>query len=90
MGFWIYYLLLINGLTFYLFWADKRRAERGLWRVPEKTLLLCSALGGATLGLVAMYRFHHKTRKPIFVWGMPLLVLLHILIFPHVFGANTL
>ena len=40
------YLAALNLLTYFLFWLDKRRAEKGKWRISEKELLLWSALGG--------------------------------------------
>jgi uncharacterized membrane protein YsdA (DUF1294 family) len=49
-------------LAFILYGADKHKARRGLWRIPEKTLLLTSFLGGALGGLAAMQIFRHKTR----------------------------
>ena len=65
-------------LTLLLYYTDKCKAQRGSWRIPEKTLLLFSALGGATGGLLAMYLFHHKTRKWYFKFGVPIILLLHI------------
>ena len=38
------YLLAINIATFSAFGADKRRARRESWRIPEKTLFLLSLL----------------------------------------------
>ncbi len=70
----IVYLACINLLTFFLFCADKRRARCGAWRIPEKTLLGFSAAGGAAGGLLAMHVAHHKTRKPAFAFGMPVLL----------------
>jgi uncharacterized membrane protein YsdA (DUF1294 family) len=56
--------------------ADKRRARQGLWRVPEKTLFLLAALGGAPGAFLGMHLFHHKTKHWYFRLGLPLLVLL--------------
>lgn len=62
-------------VSFILFGVDKRRAIRGLWRVPERTLLLC-ALFGAPGALLGMGVFHHKTRKPLFRVLVPALLVL--------------
>lgn len=42
--------------------ADKWKARRGRWRIPEKVLLLLSFFGGAVGGLLGMLLFRHKTR----------------------------
>lgn len=65
------YLVAINTVTFALFCLDKARAVRGAWRIPEKVLLGCSAVGGAAGGLLGMRVAHHKTRKPLFYLGVP-------------------
>lgn len=64
------YLAAINATTFALFCLDKARAVRGAWRIPEKVLLGCSAVGGAAGGLLGMRVAHHKTRKPLFYLGV--------------------
>lgn len=58
--------------------ADKRRARRGLRRVPEKTLFLLALLGGAWGGWLGMRLFRHKTKHRSFVLGFPLLALLQL------------
>lgn len=60
------YFLLINLLTFALYWHDKRAAVRGGWRIPEASLLLGGFLGGTPAALTAQRRFRHKTRKGSF------------------------
>lgn len=60
------YLLLVNGATVAAFAADKRRAEGGLRRVPEATLLRLAAIGGSPGAFVASELFRHKTRKQPF------------------------
>lgn len=69
-------LLLIfagmNVLTFSLYGVDKRRAERGQWRIAERTLLLCTWLLGGVGAWAGMRVFHHKTRHRIFCVSAPL------------------
>ena len=66
--------------TIFLTCLDKSRAKRGRWRIPEATLLLCAALGGAAAMLLTMRLIHHKTRKPKFSVGVPLLLAAHLLL----------
>ena len=69
------WLLVINLATFAVYGADKRRARRGAWRVPERTLLLLPLLGGSVGALLGMRVFHHKTKHWYFVWGVPAILL---------------
>lgn len=59
---------------------DKHQARKGGRRVPENTLLLLCVLGGSAAFWVAMYRFHHKTRKPKFYLGVPAILVMQIAI----------
>ena len=56
------WLIAINLVTFAVYGADKRRARRGAWRVPEKTLFLLPLLGGSVGALLGMRGFRHKTK----------------------------
>ena len=51
------WLIAINLVTFAVYGADKRRARRGAWRVPEKTLFLLPLLGGS-VGALQIGRAH--------------------------------
>jgi uncharacterized membrane protein YsdA (DUF1294 family) len=63
------WLAFINVVTYGVYWLDKRRAEKGKWRISEKELLLWAAIGGSPAAFFAMRRFRHKTRKTSFrVW----------------------
>lgn len=53
-------------LTFILYWGDKRAAENGEHRTPEKTLQLLSLVGGWPGGLFAQRIFRHKSTKKSF------------------------
>lgn len=60
------FLIALNAAAFGAFWYDKRQAQSGGWRVPEKTLLLLALVGGWPLAKLAQRRFRHKTRKQPF------------------------
>lgn len=71
-------LLVLNAVSFAAYGADKRFAKLGTRRIPEKTLLALAVLGaaGAYLG---MQVFRHKTRKPLFKYGVPAILVLEVL-----------
>ena len=68
------YLLIINAAAFLLMLADKLRAQKNRWRIPERTLILVSVLGGSIGSLAGMYTFRHKTLHPKFTVGIPLIL----------------
>ena len=77
-GIWIGYLVVLNIIGMGVMWADKIKAKKGAWRIPEKTLFLVSILGGSIGTWVGMYLFRHKTKHWYFVVGMPLILVLQI------------
>ena len=72
------YLLIINMIGFFIMWLDKRKAKKGSWRIPEKTLFIVTALGGGIGTIIGMYTFRHKTQKLNFVIGFPFITILEI------------
>lgn len=76
---WIY-LLCINIAAFLVTAADKRFAKRQKHRVRERTLILLAAAGGALGTFLAMELCRHKTKKPLFYIGVPLLLFLWVAI----------
>ena len=63
--------LVINLITFILYGVDKRRAKRGQWRIPEKTLLTGTWLLGGVGAWLAMRTFRHKTKHIAFQVSAP-------------------
>ena len=80
------YLFLINALGLLLMLADKAKARKNLWRIPERTLMTVAALGGSLGCLMGMYTTRHKTRHWKFVVGVPTLLVLQILGLALYFG----
>ena len=72
------YLLIINAAGFLLMLADKYKARKKLWRIPEATLMGVAALGGSVGSLIGMYTVRHKTRHPKFYIGIPVILVLQI------------
>lgn len=72
------YLVGVNTLAFAAFRADKGRARRGEWRISESALMLLAAAGGSLGALAGMRAFRHKTRKPLFRIGVPILFAIHL------------
>ena len=74
------YLVFINILAFVLMGADKAKAKRNAWRIPEKTLFLSAILGGSIGAILGMQLFRHKTRHRSFVLGMPAILAAQVVI----------
>ena len=47
-------------------------------RIPERTLMLTALVGGSLGVLGGMYKFRHKTQKPLFKYGVPIIIALQI------------
>ncbi len=72
------YLLIINASGFLLMLADKRRAKKNLWRIPEKALMTVALIGGSIGSYAGMRLFRHKTRHPKFYIGIPVILALQL------------
>ncbi|NGP45006.1 DUF1294 domain-containing protein [Bacillaceae bacterium SIJ1] len=77
---------MCNGYAFLLMALDKKKAKAGSRRIRERSLWKAAWLFGAAGALAGMYAYRHKTKHRSFVWGMPLLLFLQIMIF--VFGLS--
>ena len=75
------YLLLINAAALLLMLADKQKAKKNLWRIPERILLLTALLGGSLGSLLGMYLFRHKTKHLKFTLLVPLFLFVQMVIF---------
>ncbi|MGN0472845.1 MAG: DUF1294 domain-containing protein [Lachnospiraceae bacterium] len=76
----VIYLILMTLAGFFSMGIDKRRAIRHAYRIPEATLFLIAALGGSLGSILGMRHFRHKTRHRKFVWGMPGILILQIIL----------
>lgn len=73
-------LIIINVITFCIYGIDKRKAIQKQWRIPEKTLLGLALIGGSIGAIVGMRSFHHKTKKPLFSVGVPIIIIIQVIV----------
>ena len=73
--------VLWNFIVCLLFAVDKRRAQKGAWRISEKALLVCTFLCGAPGALLGMLAVRHKTRHLKFRILVPLALILQLAVF---------
>ena len=84
----LYYLIVINVVTFLVYGIDKwrstsgrllptgrKKAKQGCWRISEATLLILAVIGGSIGALLGMQVWHHKTMHKKFKYGLPLILL---------------
>ena len=57
----LYYLIVINIVTFLVYGIDKWKAKQGSWRISEVSLLILAVIGGCIGALLGMKIWHHKT-----------------------------
>lgn len=60
---------------------DKRKAMKHQWRVKERTLFAISVAGGSIGAILGMYIFRHKTKHAKFLFGLPGILIIQILIY---------
>lgn len=75
------YCIVMNIAAFILMGVDKHRAQTKAQRIPESTLLLIAVIGGSLGAVFGMVYFRHKTRKPKFVYTVPLLFFVQFMLF---------
>ncbi|MBD5514220.1 MAG: DUF1294 domain-containing protein [Lachnospiraceae bacterium] len=76
----IIYLVVINSISFIMMGLDKYKAKKRAWRIPESTLFVLALIGGSIGSIAGMHLFHHKTRHWYFLYGMPAILIIQILI----------
>ena len=74
----LYYLIVINIVTFLVYGIDKWKAKQGSRRISEVSLLILAVIGGCIGALLGMKIWHHKTMHKKFKYGLPMILLAQI------------
>jgi len=84
------YLGIISFISVIITIVDKVKSIKGKWRVPEKRLLLFSALGGSVAMYLTMQLIRHKTRHIKFMLGIPIIILFQAVVIWYLFNRGVL
>ena len=79
------YLVAINIIGFFAMWIDKKKAQKGAWRISEQALFYITLLGGGIGTILGMYTFRHKTKKLRFTIGFPVILISEIILIGYLF-----
>lgn len=69
------YLIMINLVAAIITCIDKHCAKSDKRRIPEKTLFIIAAMGGAALMYITMRKIRHKTLHKRFMIGLPVIII---------------
>lgn len=75
--YFIIYFFLINTLSFFIMWYDKKKAQNNEWRISENALFLFALFLGGIGIYSGMYKFRHKTKHLKFTVRIPVVIILN-------------
>ena len=76
----VFYFAAVTLAGFVTMGIDKHRAKKRAWRIPESTLFILALFGGSLGTTIGMHLFHHKTRHWYFLYGMPAILIIQIVL----------
>lgn len=74
------YIVIVNLISLVTMAVDKRKAQKRAFRIPEATLFVLAIIGGSLGSIIGMHLFHHKTRHWYFLYGMPVILALQVIL----------
>ena len=74
----ITYLVAINLLGIIVTVADKKKAIKGKYRIPELDLWIIALLVGSLGTYIAMKIVRHKTKHKNFMIGIPIIIIIQL------------
>ena len=88
----IAYIAIISVVSIIVCFYDKKisKKKRVELRIPEKTLLILSALGGSVAMFVTMLIIRHKTKHLKFMLGIPAIIIVQAAILGALFYFGVL
>lgn len=85
----IVYYTVLNILGLASMASDKIRMMERRFRIPESVLLIIALIGGAAGSTAGMFLFRHKKKRPLFFYGLPLLVFAHLFLWILLYVSSS-
>lgn len=82
----LYYFIAVSLIGAIVCVYDKIAAPRDWRRVPERTLFFWALVGGGPGVYLTMLLIRHKTLHRSFMWGIPAIIILQIVILVGVYN----
>ena len=83
--YFIIYIILINIISFFVMYIDKKKAEQNKYRISEKTLFILALILGGIGIYSGMYKFKHKTKHLKFTIFIPIIIVLNFITIYFIF-----
>ena len=71
---------MLKSTYFPRFLVQMHKARKRAWRIPESTLFVLALIGGSLGSIIGMHLFRHKTRHWYFLYGMPAILIIQVLL----------
>lgn len=85
MQYAVIYFCAISLISVLLTIADKYKAKKNKWRIPESSLLIVGLLGGALCEYITMRIIRHKTLHKKFMIGLPAEIIFQIILIVFIY-----
>lgn len=86
----LFYLVIINVVTFFMYGIDKWKAKKSKWRIRETALLGLAVLGGSIGAWLGMKVWHHKTQHKKFKYGVPAIIIIQLALIVYFIISKTI
>ena len=86
----LFYLVIINVVTFFMYGIDKWKAKKSKWRIRETALLSLAVLGGSIGAWLGMKVWHHKTQHKKFKYGVPAIIIIQLALIIYFIISKTI
>lgn len=83
-------ILIMNIIGYAVMYIDKKKAQKGTYRISEKYIFILALFFGAIGIYLGMYKFRHKTKHTLFTVGIPICIIINGITIYYILSHNIL